>query len=143
MQISDKSSITIVAVNTILMFLSQWFYFSFLYVELSVLTFVSLFIACIILPINVLLWISKLKVEFYKHWVNVYLGFLCSVTLFYIVEILTADKMNDMPPGDIYFDLFLTIFIMSFLKLVLLIMVNGITFLIYKIIYGKFLIERK
>ena len=124
----------ILLINIVIICLSFFLFFSLLHEKLSVLTFQIIFTALIFLPLNTFLWFSKINVGFYRHWLSIYICFFCSTVIFYTIKALLVDKTNDFPPGEIYFDLFLTVFIYAFLQLIIFLLANGITFIINKFI---------
>ncbi|WP_445491497.1 hypothetical protein [Niallia sp. 03133] len=132
MHTNKRSSIIVAFINVIIICLSQYLYFSIMNDKITVPIFQFLFLTLIFLPINIFLWFSKFKIEFYHHWVSVYIGFFCSILIFYIINYFTVDTATDFPPGEAHFDLFLTILAFSFIQLITLLCFNGITYLLYK-----------
>ncbi|TRZ38481.1 hypothetical protein CEQ21_24135 [Niallia circulans] len=127
MSLMNENSLKIILINTVIICLSQLL---FMYTKLSILPFQLGFTVLIFLPINIVIKLSKMKVDFYQHWVSVYVGFFCSTVIFYILKALLVNKPSDSPPGEPYFDLFLIVFIYGFLQLLIFIFLNGITYII-------------
>jgi hypothetical protein len=123
--------IKIVLINTVIICLSQFLFFSLL----PSLTFQIIFTTLILLPINTVIWFSKMNVEFHLHWLSVYVGFFCATAVFYFVKALFVEESSDFPPGDAYFDLFLTVFILGTFQLLMLLFLNGVTYIINRFIY--------
>lgn len=102
---------------------------------MSVVTFQIIFTLLIFLPLNTFLWFSKINVGLYRHWLSIYIGFFCSTVIFYVIKALLVDNKDEFPPGETYFDLFLTVFIYAFLQLIIFLLLNGITYIVYKFIH--------
>ncbi|KAB7667109.1 hypothetical protein [Bacillus sp. B1-b2] len=127
-----RSNLMIILINTIFIFLIQFLFLSLVHAKLSVLTYQITFILFIFVPINIVIWYSKMNVGFYQHWLCIYVGFLCSSVLFYVIKAILVDKPSDFPPSEPYFDLFLTVFIYGLLQLLIFIFLNGVAYIIYK-----------
>ena len=122
--------IKIVLLNTVFICLSQFLFFS-----LPSLTLQIIFTTLFLLLINTVIWFSKINVEFSLHWLSVYVGFFCATAGFYLLKALFVEESSDFPPGDAYFDLFLTVFIFGLLLLLMLLFINGVTYIIHKFAY--------
>jgi len=79
------------------------------------------------------IFFGLMNIRYYRHWISIYLGLFCSIGFSYFFNILNVDISTDSPPGEEYFDLFLAIILFSFLQLIILLCLNGITSIIKKL----------
>ncbi|QFF99118.1 hypothetical protein PB01_09915 [Psychrobacillus glaciei] len=101
------------------------------------------FVPLIIMSINLILWFSKFRIEFYLHCNFAYIGYFCSIFIFYFINYINVDisEWADFPHGEAYWDLFLFVCIHSTLQLVILFPLNFVTYLLYRGAY--YFIKRK
>ncbi|KOS68707.1 hypothetical protein AEA09_09235 [Lysinibacillus contaminans] len=101
------------------------------------------FVPVVIVSINFILWLSNFRIKFYQHWIFAYIGFFCSIFIFYFIHYINIDisEWNDFPPGEAYWDLFLFVFITSVFQLIVLLTLNLFTYLFYK--GASYLFKRK
>lgn len=97
--------------------------------------FQLLYFPLIITLTNIFLWFSKFKIEFYQHWTYAYLGFFCSVIVFFFMSL---DSSKELPPGETI--LHADVLFVSSLQFIILLMLNTITYSFYK---GFYIISHK
>ncbi|MEG0259056.1 MAG: hypothetical protein RR595_06415 [Lysinibacillus sp.] len=97
-------------------------------------TLLLIFLPLVIISINIIIWLSKFRIEFYQHWLIAYIVFFCSIIIFYFIQAIHIDlsEWKDSPLGEAYFDLFLFVFITSACQLIILFSLNIITYLFYR-----------
>ena len=134
MNLRQKQSLLLIfLINVGIFCLHQYLFF---YVENSDFLLQILYFLFIFLPINVWIWRSKFKIDFYHHWICVYIGLLFSIFLFILFKSWTTDMTDFISAGEFYFDLFLTIFVFSFGEMVVLICLNGVTYIFRRFGYN-------
>ncbi len=133
MHTNKRSSIIFVALtNIIILCLTQYLYVFMMSEKVRLDYFRLLYFPLIIISINLLLWFSRFKIGFFLHWIFAYLGYFCSVSTFYFINNSNVDTTEDFPPGEDSFDLFLTFAVFSSLQVIILLLLNGVTYILYK-----------
>lgn len=133
MHINRRSSIISVALtNIIILCLTQYLYVFMKGEKIESDNFQLLYFPLIIVSVNLSLWFSRFRIKFFLHWIFAYIGYFCSIFVFYIINYINVDTSEDLPPGEAYFDLLLTIAIFSPLQLIILLFLNGVTYILYK-----------
>lgn len=122
----QKQSFLIILLNIAIFCLNQYLFFS---VHNPNFLLLHLYFLISFLPLNVWIWRSKFKIDFYHHWTCIYIGLLFSIFLFILFKSWTTDKTDFISGGEFYFDLFLTIFVFAFVELLILICLNGVTYI--------------
>ncbi len=126
-----QSLLLIILINIVIFCLHQYLFF---YVKVSDFLLQLLYFLITFLPLNVWFWRSKFKINFYHHWVCIYIGLLCSTFFFFLFKTSTTDTADFLSIGEFYFDLFLTILVFSFGEMVILICLNGVTYIFRRLV---------
>lgn len=126
-----QSLLLILHINIVIFCLHHYLFF---YVKVSDFLLQLLYFLITFLPLNVWFWRSKFKINFYHHWVCIYIGLLCSTFFFFLFKSLTTDIADFSSIGEFYFDLFLTIFVFSFGEMVILFCLNGVTYIFRRLV---------
>ncbi|PUB08198.1 hypothetical protein [Paenisporosarcina sp. OV554] len=133
MHTNKRSSVILIALtNIIILCLTQYLYVFMMSEKIELDNFQLLYFPLIIVSINLFLWFSKFRIEFFLHWIFAYIGYFCSIFIFYFINYINVDTSEDFPPGEAYFDLFLTFAVFSALQVIILLCLNGITYILYK-----------
>lgn len=133
MNLQQKRSFSLILlINIVIFCLHQYLFF---YVKYPNFLLQLLYFLFTFLPLNLWIWRSKFKVNFYSHWLCIYIGLLFSTFLFFLLKSLTTDKSDFLSEGEFYFDLFLTNFVFSFVELLILIYLNGVTYILRRLSY--------
>lgn len=133
MQTNKKSVILVLFTNISIICLNYYLFFSFFYDKDQVLLFQFLYFVVIFLPLNIVIWLNKFKMTFYSHWISIYIALLCSMVILYLFKFITTERLVDSIPDDSYFDLLLTTISVSFVQLLILLFLNMVTYIIYKV----------
>jgi len=117
------------------MCLAQFLFWSILIDKIDMVAFQLLYFPLIIALTNIYLWFSKFKLEFYQHWIYIYLGFFCSIIIFFFMSL---DPSKELPPGEtiLHADV-LFVFLVSALQIIILLLLNAITYALYKSLLFK------
>ena len=117
------------------MCLAQFLFWSILIDKIDMVAFQLLYFPLIIALTNIYLWFSKFKLEFYQHWIYIYLGFFCSIIIFFFMSL---DPSKELPPGEtiLHADV-LFVFFVSALQIIILLLLNAITYALYKSLLFK------
>jgi len=112
------------------MCLAQFLFWSILIDKIDMVAFQLLYFPLIIAFTNIFLWFSKFKLEFYQHWIYIYLGFFCSIIVFFFMSL---DPSKELPPGEtiLHADV-LFVFLVSAIQIIILLLLNAITYALYK-----------
>jgi len=141
---SHSSVILVVLINLIFVCIAQGFYTLMLLEIKDVTISLLFFLPLIIVSVNLILWLSKFRIKFSWHLISAYIGYFCSVFVFYFIHYINIDKSSydDFPPGEAYWDLFLYVCINTALQLTILFSLTVVIFLLYKgssyVINGKY-----
>lgn len=130
MHTNKHSSIVVFVTNVIIICLAQFLYWSILIDKIDLVTFQLLYFPLIIALINIFLWFSKFKIEFYQHWIYAYLGLFCSI---FVLFFMSFDPSKELPPGEsiLHADV-LFVFFVSALQSMILLLLTAITYPLYK-----------
>jgi hypothetical protein len=125
-----RSSIVVSFTNVIIICLAQFLYLSILIDKIDMVAFQFLYFPMIIVLTNIFLWFSKFKIEFYQHWIYAYLGFFCSIIVFFFMSL---DPSKELPPDEtiLHADILFVLFV-SILQIIILLFLNTITYAFYK-----------
>ncbi|MFJ5772156.1 hypothetical protein [Psychrobacillus sp. NPDC093180] len=119
--------------NTIILCLAQIIYWSILVEMMDTLVFQFLVFPIIIVLINTILWFSKLKLKFYQHALFVYGAFFVSIIVSSFLILIVLDH-PELPPGEVVlFADVLFIIITSTVQLLILMLLNFIMYIVYRI----------
>lgn len=130
MQTKKHLPIVVFLTNLIIICLAQFFHLSIMMDKIEMIVFQLLYFPLIIVITTISLWFSKFKIEFYQHWIYAYLGFFCSIIVLFLMSI---DPSKELPPGEtvLHADI-LFIFLVSTLQIIILLLLNMITYVFYK-----------
>lgn len=127
-----SSVILVVLTNIIILCLTQSLYIFMMSEKIELDDFQLLYFPLIIFSINLFLWFSRFRIKFILHWIFAYIGYFCSILIFFSIYYLKVDSSEDFPPGEVYFDLFLPVVVFSSLQVIILLFLNGFTYIMYK-----------
>ena len=133
MSATKPSSPVIVATsNIVLLCLAQFIYVVIMDGDIAANNFQLIFFPLLLVMINLVLWFTKYKVAFFLHWLLAYIGYVCAFIILYGIRYIRVIPIEDMPPGEAYFDLFLTAFILLLIQGFILMCLNGMTYIFYR-----------
>lgn len=135
---NNKSSFIMVALtNIIILCLIQTIYWSLLNETIDMIIFQFFIFPLVILLINIFLWFSKFKLEFYQHALFAYTGFFVSIIVSSFLILIILDH-QELPPGEIVlFADVIFIFITAIVQLIILLLINFLIYLFYKIFFSR------
>lgn len=116
--------------NIIFLSLIQLLFVIFPHEKIDFVVFQLVYFPLIILSINLIFWFSRFRIDFFLHWICIYIGYFCSILTYYFIEYLNVDPLQDVPPGEAYFDLFLFTAVFVILQIIILLILNGVTFIL-------------
>lgn len=130
MHTNKRSSLVVALTNVMIICLTRILYWSVLIDKIDMASFQLLYFPAIVVLTNLFLWFSKYKIEFYQHWIYAYVGFFCSIFVFFFLSI---DPSKELPPGEtiLHADV-LFVFFVSIIQFLILLILNMITFAFYK-----------
>lgn len=131
MYTNTRISIVVAFTNIIFSYLALSLYFLLLNDKIDILVFQFFYFPLIIGLINLFLWFQNYKMEFYQHWIYIYLGFFSSVFIYLIIQYIKniiKGTPEDFPPGEANFDLLLFLSIFISLQLIVLLLLNVVTY---------------
>lgn len=119
--------------NIVVACLTQVICWSILSEQVNMVFFQFIVFPLIFVLINVVM-AFQFKLAFYQYSFSAYLGFFCSIIVFAIV-LLVLNRPEELPPGEIVLgaDLVFIIFT-SIVQLVILLLLNLILYVIFKIV---------
>lgn len=130
-----KNIFLVALTNIIIVCLAQLFYWLILIEIIDMAIFQFLIFPLMIIFLNIFLWFSKFKIEFYQHSSFAYLAFFLSVIFSFFISL---DPSKELPPGEtiLHADVLFIIFV-STLQLIILLLLNIIMYIFYKIFSKK------
>lgn len=130
MHTNKRSSIVVASTNVIIICLTQFLYWYVLIDKIDMVSFQLLYFPLIVVLTNLFLWFSKFKIKFYQHWFYAYIGFFCSIIVFFFMSL---DPSKELPPGEtiLHADVLFVLFV-SIIQFITLLILNTITFAFYK-----------
>ena len=129
----NQSSLMIVAaLNIMILCLAQFLYAVIMDGDIAANNFQLIFFPLLLVMINLVLWFTKYRVAFFLHWLLAYIGYVCAFIILYGIRYIRVIPIEDMPPGEAYFDLFLTAFILLLIQGFILLCLNGVTYILYR-----------
>lgn len=99
-QTNKHSSIVVAFTNIIIVCIAQIFYWTLLEELISMKIFQLLIFHSVFILINICLWFSKFKLEFYQHSLFSYVAFFVSVMVSSSLILVILDH-QELPPGEI------------------------------------------
>lgn len=140
--IKHSTILTVGLINLIGLCLFQWYVASLLNDGMGLTNF-HLFIPLILVDMNMLLWFVGQKIQFYQYWLLLYAGYAFSILLFYTVLYMDIDAAagEGLPPGEVYWDLFLFVFIYAFMQLIIFCFLHIVTYILYRLFKKLFLLS--
>lgn len=130
---NKRSCFWVAFTNTVILCLAQITYSSILDEIMDTLVFQLLVFPLIIVLINTILWFSKFKLKFYQHALFVFGAFFVSVIVSSFLLLVGLDP-QELPPGElVLFEDVLFIFITAFVQLLILMLLNFIMYIFYRI----------
>lgn len=133
MSITKPSSLVIVAAsNIVILCLAQFIYAVIMDGDIAPNHFQLVLFPLILVMTNLVLWFTKYRVAFFLHWFLAYIGYVCAFIILYGICYIRVIPIEDMPPGEAYFDLFLTAFILLLIQGFILLCLNGMTYILYR-----------
>ncbi len=135
---SHSSVIWVVLINIFSICIAQVFYTLMLLDIKDVTISLLFFLPLIIVSVNLILWLSKFRIKFFWHLISAYIGYFCSVFVFYFIHYINIDKSyyDHFPPGEAYWDLFLFVCINTALQLTVLFSSTVVIFLLFLLYKG-------
>ncbi|MCM3638710.1 hypothetical protein M3152_13470 [Sporosarcina luteola] len=138
-----KSLVLLVFVNITVACFAQFICSSILSEKINMPFFQFITFPLIILLINITMALKfkGFKLRFYQYSFSAYLGFFCSIIVFFIT-LLVLERPQELPPGEIvlHADVLLIIFI-SVIQFIILLFINLVTYIITKIFFKRLLNE--
>ena len=132
MQTKKRSSILVVALtNIIILCLTQFVYIFMMDGPIEFNKFQLLYFPILLVFINLVLWFSKYRIEFFLHWIFAYAGYVCFIVIIFVIQYIQVDPLEYMPPGEAYFDLFLSMGIFVTIQVFILLCFNIVTYVLY------------
>jgi len=125
-----KHSIIVAVTNIIIVCLAPIIYDSILFNIIDVALLKLIIFPFIIVFINIILWFSKFKLQFYEHMLWAYIAFFLSVIVSFV---LIIDPSKEKPPGEtfvLHAD-FLMILYITIVQCMFLLFLNGILYITY------------
>ena len=125
--------------------LGQWYTASLLNDGGAPAYFQFFYMPLLLVGVNLLLWVMGRNIPFHHYWLSLYFGYACSLPFFYFILSARIDsrEWSDFPPGEAYWDLFLTVFIYGFLQLIILCCLNMVAYILSRLFRRLFLVSSK
>ena len=128
-----KRSIIVAVTNIIIICLAPIIYDSILFNIIDLALFKLIIFPLIIVFINIALWFSKFKLQFYEHMLWGYIAFFLSIIVSFV---LLIDPSKEKPPGEtlvLHAD-FLMILYITIVQCIFLLFFNSILYITYIIL---------
>ena len=127
--------LTVGIINLTVACMVQWYAASLLNDGGALTIFQLVYVPLLLVGVNLLLWMMGRNIPFYPYWLLLYFGYACSIPFFYFILSTQIDSKEwiDFPPGEAYWDLFLSVFIYAVPQLIILCCLNIVTYLFYRL----------
>jgi len=130
--VKNKSSFIVAFTNIIITSLAQILYWTLLEDSINMFIYQFLLFPFSLVLINIIFWLSKYKLKFYQHVLSAYVAFFCSIIITFIAVLSTSTQ--ELPPGEIVlFADVIFVFITITIQLIILLFLNTLFYVVYRI----------